>query len=520
MAGYATVAAVPALAAADLLPAPLGLGVSPLLLRSARCAGLWGFLMTIASRLDNEAQKRRLMQEVLRGTRKVTNDEFNLLVPGDGLGIPYTYPDPRGGDLLQGYMRIPSEDESAHTLICGDTRKGKSALMHHLLLQIAQRPGESCVIYDPALEFWRAHGRPARGDVLLHSLYTKCPYWSPSLEVENDLDPAALAMSFFPNRVEGRVEFWDEAPRQVFRFLIERLAEEGGGVSDLLRWLGNPDLIDEKIAAFSTVLAPLIDKKAAPQRSGVLATLNLVADSLKLLPPADAGRPHFSFAEWAEAKWTGAPRPWVFIGCRPYEREALKPLVSAWLDTAFCKLMKTTGGPRTWMFLDELPTLQRLPKLLTAVQEGGKYNLSFVLGFQGRAQLEQLYGKVSETLMSAPATRIFLGTKELAAAEWCAGNIGKPELERGTESVTTSAADGRDSMNTGTERRADYLVLPNEIQDLPKMEGYLRHGGYVTKFRFSYPDIRVVNNFEERAPTRRRVRPGLKLLTGTLHRDD
>jgi hypothetical protein len=516
MEGYATVAGLPALVVADQFPGLLGF--SPLAVRSTCAAALWSSLLAGAGWVDYQVGRRRLGRKVLRGSRLVTPEEFRRLVPGDGMGFPYLCPGP--GGAVQRFMRIPAEEESCHILVCGDIGRGKSALFHHLLMQIAERPDEGVLIYDPALEFWQCHGRPDLGDVLLHPLYRHCPYWSPSLEVENDLDPKTLAMSFLPNKEEGKETFWDLAPRSVFSFLIDQLAGEGGSVSDLLRWLSDPALIEERVAASTTALAPVIDRDAPEQRSGVLAIMNLIADSLTLLPPDD-GRPRFSFAEWEAAKWTGERRPWVFIGSRPSERDALRPLVSAWLDTAFCKLMKNVGGPRTWVVLDELPSLQRLPKLLTAVAEGRKYNVSFMLGFQGRALVEALYGKATETLMSMPQTHVYLRTGELAAAEWCAGNIGKPEMERGTESVTTSAGDGRDSMNIGTERRADYLVLPNEIQNLPRREGYFCHGGHAVRFRYDHPGLAVVNEFEERprAP-RKKGRPGLKLLAGRLHSDD
>src|SRR5262249_31176644 len=143
-------------------------------------------------------------------------------------------------------------------------------------------------------------------------------------------------------------------------------------------------------------------------------------------------------------------------------------------------------------------TLQRLPKLKASLQEARKFDVRFVLGFQGRAQLEQLYQRDAETLMSAPGTRVFLQTKEFAAARWCAENIGMPELERGTESLTTTAADVRDSMSTATERRADYLVLPNEIQNLPERTGYLRHGEYAVRIGFDYLAFPHRNLFRER----------------------
>ena len=71
---------------------------------------------------------------------------------------------------------------------------------------------------------------------------------------------------------------------------------------------------------------------------------------------------------------------------------------------------------KTWFVLDELASLQRLPQLTTAVTENRKSNNPMVLGFQGKAQVEALYGHVSEAMLSQPATRIFLKTSEPGAS--------------------------------------------------------------------------------------------------------
>src|SRR5262249_18090757 len=158
-----------------------------------------------------------------------------------------------------------------------------------------------------------------------HPLHADCPYWDLADEIANPLDASALAMSFLPNKESGKVDFWDEAPRRILTFLLKRLAAERGTIADLLRWISDPTLMDEMVSG--TALAPLIDRQAAPQRAGVLASLNKIAEPLELLPPCD-GRPRFSFRRWEAARWSGENRPWVFIGSIPRDRDALKPLVS------------------------------------------------------------------------------------------------------------------------------------------------------------------------------------------------
>ena len=89
-----------------------------------------------------------------------------------------------------------------------------------------------------------------------------------------------------------------------------------------------------------------------------------------------------------------------------------------------------SGNKPVWFVLDELASLQRLPQLITAITENRKSNNPMVLGFQGKAQLEALYGHLAEVMLSQPATKIFLKTSEPNAAEWISSAIGEMEIER------------------------------------------------------------------------------------------
>ena len=75
--------------------------------------------------------------------------------------------------------------------------------------------------------------------------------------------------------------------------------------------------------------------------------------------------------------------------------------------------------------LDELASLQKLPQLHAAITQNRKSNNPVVLGFQGRSQLETLYGHDAEAMLSQPATKIFLRTSEPRAARWISETIGE-----------------------------------------------------------------------------------------------
>ncbi len=67
----------------------------------------------------------------------------------------------------------------------------------------------------------------------------------------------------------------------------------------------NPEEIDRRLAG--TELAS-VDPRAPGQRSGVLASLNLVADAFELLPAETECK-----ARWSASAWSRQPTAWLFL---------------------------------------------------------------------------------------------------------------------------------------------------------------------------------------------------------------
>ena len=227
-----------------------------------------------------------------------------------------------------------------------------------------------------------------------------------------------------------------------------------------------------------TELASLIHPSAPQQRSGVLASLSLVADSFRLLPKKEDAA-----AEWTAREWSKERKGWIFLTSQPAEREALRPLHSLWIDMLVLRLLSAPKPEQhpVWFVLDELASLQKLPQLHTAITENRKSRNPIVLGFQGKAQLEVVYGHLAEVMLSQPATKIFLKTTEPIAAEWVSRAIGKVEIERMKETHFDGTRSGK---NFSLDRQTEPLVLDSEISDLENLHAFLKHGNYVTRFSF------------------------------------
>ena len=354
----------------------------------------------------------------------------------------------------------------------GDTGTGKSSLIRQLLEQIADR-GEAAIVYDPALEFTPQFYEPDRGDQILNPLDTRMPYWSPGDEVQHKAEALAFAKSLFPDdRRDNR--FFIEAPRRVFA----RLLSFKPTAADIAQWLQNPAEIDRRLAG--TELASMIDASAPSQRAGVLASLSMVGEAFQLIPDRTETKGTWSAYEWAQHR-----KGWLFLTSTPQTLDRLRPLISVWFDLLLMRLL--AGGSPVWIILDELPTLNKLPKLPEALAVARKPNVRLVIGLQGRAQLEARYDKEAEAMLSQPATKAFLRTSEPRAAEWISKSLGEIEFERLRESVNQDkmfAGYRRKSHNFSLDRQVKPLVLPSEIMGLKNLTGYLKSGNYIVRIRF------------------------------------
>lgn len=444
--------------------------------------GLGVLLVGLVVAIPKDAARKRERKEGrrLKGPELVTVAEFNRLNRSDGIGFlqqERTWKQRLFGKVQS--LNLPRRIESSHVLIMGDSGTGKSALIRKILIDVEVR-GETAIVYDPALEYTPQFYSPNRGDVILNPLDARMPYWSPGDELGHDAEALTLAASLFPDRHNDN-PFFVEGPRKIFAHLLTfRPTPE-----ELAWWMCHEEEIDRRVKG--TEFAAMIDKQAPQQRSGVLASLNMVADSMKLLP-----REKETSARWSAQKWSEERRGWLFITSTPETRKRLVPLTSLWLDMLVLRLMNQgrTSPLSVWFVLDELASLQKLPQLHTAITENRKSNNPVVLGFQGRSQLETRYGHEAEAMLSQPATKIFLRTSEPRSAKWISDTIGEQEIERIRESRSSGQyPQTRKSKSYNLEREVRPLVMASEITGLRDLHGYLKNGNEVVRMSFPYIEL-------------------------------
>jgi GTPase SAR1 family protein len=261
---------------------------------------LWfGFVSLLAQlpfsiRKDIRRRKELKYGRRLKGPVLLTPKQFNKTVSGDGIGFVTTE--------AKEMMRIPLQAESQHIELMGDTGAGKTTLIMQVLRQIQSR-GHAAIVYDPACEFIQRFYDEKRKDIVLNPLDERCPYWGPSEELRRKAEAKAIAASLYQPTSDKKGEFFTETPQKIFAHLLTY----GPNPQQLVEWLSKPAEIDQRVQG--TEMEAMIAKGAQQQRNGVLASLGLVADSLRMLPTKEqAKNKTWSATEWSVTVISTDPR--------------------------------------------------------------------------------------------------------------------------------------------------------------------------------------------------------------------
>lgn len=461
-------------------------------------------LVGLGSWLDRRRNNSAKAGRLIRGPRLVSRFVFNLRTRGNGLRFPLTNRRNPIELLLGSRSRslvIRRNREAHHIQVAGDTGSGKSTLFRQILYQIERR-GDTAIIFDPDRQYIQEFYRPGRGDVVLNPKDERCPYWFIGGEAKDEAEATALAVGLFPDEPTTQ-KFFVNHTRALFAYLLAKFRPT---VEDLAHWMAHDREIDVRVKG--TEHEVTLTRNAAPQRAGILGNLNEAGKALRIMPGSGENRPLFTITEWAKHR-----RGWIFITSTPDTIDAVRPLQSLWLDMLilklqsrprvgvlnwFARVQKLCGFrpstpilPRVWLMIDELADLQALPQLHKALTKQRKSGNPIVLGFQGMSQLDALYGKKAETILSQAFTNIVLRTREPRAAEHLSKLIGKAQVERVRESKPAFFWQWR-SRSYYTERVVDPVVMDSEIQGLDDLNGYFVQQDKIVRIAFTPRPARVM----------------------------
>jgi len=389
---------------------------------------------------------------------------------------------------------FPVPAENLQILLAGGTGAGKTTIFNEIMLGIARRK-ERCFILDPAgstlSKFYK------EGDVILNPYDKRTQGWSFFNEIRNDYDFDRLSMSIIPKGKTEEAEEWASYGRLLFKEVSRKLWQRGTpDIEEVHYWCSVAT--DKDLRAFLEGTQALSLFAGSNEGSKALTSARFVLSD-KLPEHVKMPEGDFSLRKWLENPNGGN----LYITWREDQKEALKPLISAWVDVLYSSTLSLPEdlSRRIWSLVDELGSLEKLATLEDALTKGRKFGLRIVAGIQSTSQLADIYGREgSQTLRSCFSSMVAMRVSRTdpETAEDFSKSIGVHEVERDRD---TSSRDKGQRSSSNLEVKEERVVSPAELINLQNLTGYLAIvGGYpVTKFETQHQAYKTrCAPFEER----------------------
>ncbi|WP_333798553.1 type IV secretion system DNA-binding domain-containing protein [Trichlorobacter lovleyi] len=413
----------------------------------------------LKKRADSEMQSKHI-----RGMQLITADELAAQTKKSESFLSF------------GKIRFPRQYESEHIFIAGKSRVGKSVQIKQLLMQIRAKIFRAC-IYDFKGEYVELFFDAAR-DFILNPLDKRGVCWNIFSEIKSKADLNALVDSWIPE-ASGDEKFWSKAARDVLRGIIAALyAQNKRTNADLWRTLTMPiaDIAELlKTTPAGAAGYSYIQDVSGKQAAGVIAVLMSYVSWLEFAQnEKQPGQPEFSTLSFLQS------RGFLFITGRPEIEATLRPYVSLFIDLLGRRMLSLPDGEfsdeqKTFFVLDEFGNMQKLPTFKRVLTAAGSKGGTVIIGIQDFAALVKIYGREdAETMYNSCGTNLILNVTDPATARIFSDRFGHYEYEYSQKNYRMSSSDGSDGTTVSKQEKEKSLILPSEIQSLPKLTGYLK----------------------------------------------
>lgn len=431
----------------------------------------------------------------IRGAKLVDAETLADVVDERGETTPY----------LIARVPIPSSIIMQHLYLSGDTGQGKSQLMMDLLTVFRQQ-GKKAFLLDKNGELMSHFYRPDI-DHVLSPFDGRSWNWTPYCEGRDEVDFERLAKSFIPtSNGSGDKDHWPESAVTVFTALLYQLTQQPdfqGTHDELLasfvesRKVVEKDLLGRDQIVVKqriydllkgTLASMSINPDAPEHASSVIGTITPKIRSMRYMRGLESKR-LFSIRDWVK---NDDDKGWLFIRVTEEQLDSVRPLITAWLDTAIRAMLTRdkTRDVRIVGCLDELQSLDKINSLKKALNEGRKHGLFTLLGFTSVNELFEIYGRDSATAMLAQCnTKVVFKTDEPTAARWNAELLGMEEVIQESENMHYGEKDSKGVNEQRDSHR--YVVMPSEVQTLPQLTAYVKFSG-------DWPAAKVHTQYTER----------------------
>ena len=395
--------------------------------------------------------------------------------------------------LKIGDLHIVKNSEIQNFGVHGTVGTGKSTIINSFLEQV-RASNQRATIYDKGNNFIKLFYREGK-DVILNPMDARCPRWDLWLECLDKADFESFALPLVPDSKGD--PFWNMAARRLFVSTAEKMrGDDDRSIKKLLDQLLSYSLDDLKKYVENTDASSLVEGSVEKTAATIRVVLGVYVNSLRYCEHLDNadGEP-FAIREWVHKADEDA---WIFISSDGRVQAALKPLITTWLNLLMQSVLSlsTSRTRRIWTVLDELASLDKLPKLQDYMQEARKFGGVTFISIQNFPQIEDVYGpKSASAIWDLCNTVVYFRSPSSKVAEWVQKEIGEIHRNKFQDQYSYGVETIRDGVNFSKNENRDKIVSYSDVQKLDDLECYVSlKGNYpVTKLKIEYKDFPVLN---------------------------
>lgn len=447
-----------------------------------------GWLVSRRNELFHEKDRH------IRGGKLTTPRQLKRLLRSAGKGI-----------IDIGGVIIPRRFEIGHFLFLGRPQQGKTVAIKKIM-DAVMLAGQKMIIFDSKGDFTASHCK-SNDYIFAPAVDERTVRWTIFNDISDIGQVSSVVAAIIPETQKDLI--WSTGARRILEAMLYHCIYAGKRTNRELWRLCNLNPVELKELLATTPgcgqAVALLDKPEGQTSFGFFINIQAYLKPLQLIAGIDGD---FSIRKWLTENANGekqAPSDNIFITSTLEHLEILRPLHALFLSILINAHLSLPDNRERRIFyvLDELPVLNKIPRLMDALNFGASKGLCAIIGAQALTQIDGIYGKeVREAIFSAVTTHTAFSVGGKVTAQEMADLIGRAELERSQVNLSVGLKTSRDGATAMEQRVTENIVLPEQIKDLHPLHAYLKVIGYpAAKIKLVFKPYKAINVSLQPDPT-------------------
>lgn len=434
-------------------------------------APIWGGVTFVATLLIGSIIARREANRETanlhnRGAIAVTPRELSKLMKKD-----------RGpGTLKIGTITIPFALENLSFIFIGRPQQGKTQAILRMLDDVRNRGNRSLIWCAKQEDFVTTHYDP-QSDHIFCPGDVRSIRWSLANDLTSMADFDDIAARIIPETMADNKGPWNKGAREILAGLMKYWWLNTNR-SNASLWEVMNSSVDKMFACLANTpdcgrAAGLLERTDTSTSHSFFVTLMVYVKPFELLAKNDGD---FSIRKYLRE---GAGSIFILSGNRM--KKSLQPVQTLFIDLFMTHHfdLEQDRSRRIWYFLDELPALNKLPKLEELLNVGPSYGASVVIGTQSFDLIDAVYEETGRrAIFNACNSATIFSVADDRTAEELSTNLGKEEVSQPKQNFSLAVKDGKGSTSIRQEDKERLLFMPDQIKSLRAMNCIVRVLGY------------------------------------------